>query len=137
MAARAAEIRAGLVRTLAGVSGIGPVLGHPPRAIPANLTLYLERDGFEVVSQGQVRAIRWFFIGTLVVYWQDPEQGEADIDLLTEAILTAIRDDPWLDGTLTAGLATISRGDDDWIELPTNRVLYRVTDFRIEVLDKH
>lgn len=131
-----AEIRSGLKTAFETVSGIGPVLKYPPKSIPANYTLYLARNGFETVRAGQVRGARWDFTARLVIFWQDAEQGEVDLDLLTKGIISAIDDDAHLGGVINSGLAEITGGDDGWFQLENSTTWYRFTDFAVSVLDK-
>jgi hypothetical protein len=130
------EIRAGLKTAFETVSGIGPVLKYPPKAIPANYTLYLVRTGFETVRAGQVRGVRWEFTARLVILWQDAEQGEVDLDTLTKGIIAAIDADAHLGGKIASGIAEITGGDDGWFQLENSTTWYRYTDFAISVLDK-
>jgi hypothetical protein len=130
------DIRAGLKTAFETVTGIGPVLKYPPKSIPANFTLYLARNGFETVRTGNVRGVRWEFTARLVILWQDAEQGEVDLDLLTRGIIDAIDNDGHLGTILTSGLAEITEGDDGWFQLENSASWYRFTDFTITVLDK-
>ena len=129
-------IRAGLKAAFETVAGIGPVLMYPPKTIPANFTLYVARSGFEVVQAGQVRGVRWLFTGRLAILWQDAQQGEVDLDSLSQAIIDAIQDDGHLGGALTSGLAQITGGDDGWFQLESSASWYRFCDFDIAVLEK-
>lgn len=131
-----ADIRAGLKTAFETVSGIGPVLMYPPKAIPANYTIYMVRTGFETVRAGQVRGVRWEFTARLAIYWQDAEQGETDLDLLTKAIIAAVDADAHLGGKIASGLAEITAGEDGWFQLENSASWYRFTDFMISVLDK-
>jgi len=129
-------IRAGLKAAFETVAGIGPVLMYPPKTIPANFTLYVARSGFEVVQAGQVRGVRWLFTGRLAILWQDAQQGEVDLDSLSQAIIDAIQNDGHLGGALTSGLAQITGGDDGWFQLESSASWYRFCDFDIAVLEK-
>ena len=129
-------IRAGLKAAFETVVGIGPVLMYPPKTIPANFTLYVARSGFEVVQAGQVRGVRWLFTGRLAILWQDAQQGEVDLDSLSQAIIDAIQNDGHLGGALTSGLAQITGGDDGWFQLESSASWYRFCDFDIAVLEK-
>jgi hypothetical protein len=131
-----ADIRAGLKTAFETVTGIGPVLKYPPKSIPANYTLYLTRTGFETVRAGQVRGVRWEFTARLVILWQDAEQGEVDLDLLTKGIIAAIDADAHLGGKINSGLAEITSGEDGWFQLENSASWYRFTDFTVSVLDK-
>lgn len=130
------EIRAGLKTAFQGVTGIGPVLPYPPRSIPGNFTLYLARTGFEMARSGAVRGVRWQFTARLCVLWQDPEQGEKDLDSLTRAIIAAIDNDAHLGGAISSGLAEITGGDDGWFQVDSTGAWYRYCDFTVSVLDK-
>lgn len=130
------SIRAGLKTAFEGVTGIGPVLVYPPKSIPANFTLYMARTGFETVRSGNVRGVRWEFTARLVILWQDAEQGETDLDLLTRGIIDAIDNDAHLGTVLTSGLAEITDGDDGWFQMENSTTWYRFTDFTVTVLDK-
>jgi hypothetical protein len=131
-----ADIRTGIVRAFERVPGIGPVSPYPFRGVPGNRSLYLTRSGFEIVPAGRVKARKWRFVARLVLYWQDPEQCEKDLDELGEAIIAAVNDDPYLGGALQAGMAEITEGDDGWFQTKNSETWYRFTDFEIEVLDK-
>jgi hypothetical protein len=131
-------IRAGLKTAFLTVVGIGPVLMYPPKMIPANKTLYTARTGFETTRSGQVRAYRWNFTSRLAILWQDEEQGEVDLDSLTQAIVAAIDADPHLGGALNSGLAEITAGDDGWFSISGGQtpIWYRFCDFDVSALEK-
>ena len=129
-------IRAGLKTAFETVAGIGPVLMYPPKSIPANFTLYVARTGFEVVQVGQINGVRWFFTARLAILWQDAQQGEVDLDSLSQAIIEAVNVDAHLGGAIFSGKAEITGGDDGWFQLENSTSWYRFCDFNVAVLDK-
>jgi hypothetical protein len=125
------EVVAGLKARYATLSAIKVRLDGEPTAVQDSPLIYTVLDSFKRAYKGTVVEMRYRLMSRLCIRWQYPEQSEATLISLVNAIPLAIDADWRLSGAARG--ASVQTGDAGWVSI--GGIEYRTLDFYIEVLE--
>lgn len=121
----------GLEARYATLSAIKVRLDYEPTSIQNSPLIYTVLDSFSRKYAGTVVEMRYRVRSRLVIRWQNPEEAEATLVSLVNAIPLAI-DGNWRLSGAARG-ASVQTGDAGWVTI--GQIHYRTLDFYIEVLE--
>jgi hypothetical protein len=131
-----ADVIAGLVEVLEGVSGIKAIHAHEPTKIGDPPEMYLLLNTAERVSKGGVSGWKYSVLCRLCIRWVDNEMAEQELMPFVNSVPAAIEAPSagQLHGTLLHGAVAVNRVEAVFVSI--GGVLYRALDFYVDVLEK-
>lgn len=124
-------VMAGLNERYATVSGIKVRLDYEPSSVQNSPLIYSILDTMSREYPGTVVQVTYRIRSRLCIRWQNPEQAEATLIALVNAIPVAIDQDRRLGGVVRN--ARVQTGDAGWVTI--GQIDYRTVDFWVEVLE--
>ena len=123
----------GLVAVLQAAHPTTLVLDYEPKVADAPLMYVLFAENKPDDRKQQKESIVRFFV-RVCINWQENEEAERQLRPYVDSIRNAIKADPWLNGALNKGLASVTEQFADYAEIDGST--FRVLDNYIEVVAK-
>ena len=125
-------ILSGLKTRLETLDGLVSVLTYAPTSIQDAPLMYLMVGEGEITHAAQVVTAMHDITARLIVLWVDNEEAEKEAAPYVDAVVDAVRDDPYLGGTCLN--AWVTRYEGAWVTIAG--VEYRAIDFTVRVKEQ-
>lgn len=109
------------------------VLDHEPSEIEPP-TLYTLFDSALPNQKGQIKTVTYRLLHRLCIRWEENDMAERELMPYVTSIPDCIQADPWLNGTLSSGLAAIVEILGTFVSI--SNTTYRCVDFYSEITVK-